>query len=111
MLFSLSFEMTPVADREGRAGFLFGIPYRPEWADELDSINLSGPTGSATIDRTTDRPSAILRDPTSGRVRAILLDRVSAVAAAAGEPGAMRLPAEPRGPFQPWSARADARAA
>ena len=84
--------MTPVADQEGRAGFLFGIPYRPEWAGLLGAIELAGPGGSATIDRTTDRPSAILRDPSSGRVRAILLDRASALAAAAGEPGAMPLP-------------------
>ena len=92
ILFSLSFAMTPVADREGRAGFLFGVPFPPEWAGRLDAIELTGPTGSATLDRTTDRPSAILRDPASGRVRAILLDRASALAAAAGEPGAMHLP-------------------
>ena len=92
ILFSLSFAMTPVADREGRAGFVFGVPYRPEWAGLLDAIELTGPTGSATLDRTTDRPSAILRDPASGRVRAILLDRASALAAAAGEPGALPLP-------------------
>ena len=92
VLFSLSFEMTPVADQEERAGFLFGVPYRPEWAGRLDAIELTGPTGSTTLDRTTDRPSAILRDPASGRVRAILLDRVSALAAATGEPGALPLP-------------------
>ncbi|WP_423925033.1 Ig-like domain-containing protein [Candidatus Palauibacter sp.] len=92
VLFSLSFAMRAVADQEGRAGFVFGVPFRPEWAGRLEAIELTGPTGSATLDRTTDRPSAILRDPSSGRVRAILLERVSALAAAAGEPGATPLP-------------------
>ena len=91
VLFSLSFEMTPVADGEGRAGFVFGIPYSPEWAGVLDAIELTGPTGSATIDRTTDRPAVILRERSSGRVRGILLDAVSALAAAQGGAGALAL--------------------
>ena len=37
-------------------------------------ITLSGPGGSATLDADTDLPLTILRDPRSGRVRAILRD-------------------------------------
>lgn len=92
VLFSLSFDMTAVADSDGRTGFVFAIPYRPEWIDILDSIELTGPTGSATIDRTTDHPSVIFRDRSSGHVRAILLDPVSALAAADSGPGTMSLP-------------------
>ena len=37
-----------------------------------ESITLSGPAGSTTTDRMTDRPMAILRDSASGEVRGIL---------------------------------------
>ena len=85
--FSFGFEMTPVADREGRAGFVFAIPHSAERDGILGAIELSGPAGSATLDRTTDRPSVILRERDGGRVRAILLDRMPAVTAAEGAPG------------------------
>ena len=84
VLFSLSFGMADVADDESRAGFALAVPSKPEWAGVLDAIELTGPTGSATMDRTTDRPAVILRDRGSGRVRGILLDEASALAAAQG---------------------------
>ena len=82
VLFSFSFEMSPVADREGRAGFAYTIPSSPEWVGALAKIELTGPAGSATIDETTRRPAVILRDRTTGRVRAILRDGTAAETAA-----------------------------
>ena len=73
-LFSLRFGMLETADGEGGASFAFVVPADPAWAGALSSITLSGPGGSATLDRDTDRPAAILRDRTTGQVRAILRD-------------------------------------
>ena len=68
-LFSLTFEMPEVADGDGGSSFAFVLPVQPEWADELASITLSGPGGADTLDDTTDRPMAILRNPRTGEVR------------------------------------------
>ena len=71
-LFSLSFGMPKVADGGGRSGFAFALPVRPEWAGVLASVTLSGPGGSFTLDRGSDRPAAILLDRRTGQVRGIL---------------------------------------
>ena len=76
-LFSLTFGMLEVADAEGASGFTFVLPAVPGWDDALASIRLSGPAGSATLDLETERPMAILRDRTTGQVRAFL-DRLPA---------------------------------
>jgi hypothetical protein len=81
VLFSLSFDMNPVADRVRRNGFAFAIPSSPGWTDTLARIELVGPGGSATIDDTTDRPAAILRERATGRVRAVFRDGPAAAAA------------------------------
>ncbi len=74
-LFSHRFDMPGTADVEGeKAGFVFALPVQPDWADDLASITLSGPGGSAILDETTDQPMAILRDPQTGQVRAFLRD-------------------------------------
>ena len=70
-LFSLSFDMEELADADG-SHFVFALPVRTEWAGSLESITLSGPEGSTTMDQTPRQPMAILRDPDSGRVRGIL---------------------------------------
>ena len=70
-VFSLRFAMPEAADSTA-AGFVFALPARPEWANTLASISLSGPTGSAVLDSETDHPTAILRDASTGQVRAIL---------------------------------------
>lgn len=49
-----------------------------EWAGRLARITLSGPDGSATLDKSTNRPMAILRDPRTGQVRGFLRDPPSA---------------------------------
>lgn len=77
-LFSLSFAMTPVADGDGRASFVFAVPVRPEWGDDLASVTFSGPGGSANLNEATDRPMVILRDPRTGRVRGFLRDAAAA---------------------------------
>ncbi len=88
-LFSLSFDMEELADAEGRS-FVFALPVRDEWAGALESITLSGPEGATTLDRTTDRPMAILRDPDSGRVRGILRGAdVGALLGAAARPAGL----------------------
>ena len=73
-LFSLSFDMPEVADGDGRAGFVFALPVRAEWAGALAAITLNGPDGSVTLNGESERASAILRDPRSGQVRGILRD-------------------------------------
>ena len=91
-LFSLSFSPTETADGDGRSSFVFALPARSGW-EELTSITLAGPDGSVTLDGGSDRPMAILRDPASGQVRAILRDLPPATAAA--EAAAAAMPSEP----------------
>lgn len=73
-LFDLAFAMPQVADGDGSTNFAFVLPVQAGWADSLASITLSGPGGSATLDESTDRPMAILRDPRTGQVRGFLSD-------------------------------------
>ena len=93
-LFSLRFEMPETADGGGNTGFAFLLPlYRDPGAD-LATITLTGPEGSFTLDRTTNRPLVVLRDRRTGRVRAILRDaaaELAARAAASPVPGATDL--------------------
>ena len=93
-LFSLSFDMSEMADADGMSSFVFALPVRDDWAGVLKSITLSGPGGSTTTDQATDQPMAILRDPDSGQVRGILrgedavdLLRVAAEAVQLTKPG------------------------
>ncbi|MDE2784701.1 MAG: Ig-like domain-containing protein [Gemmatimonadota bacterium] len=74
-LFSFTFDMPDIADGAGEeASFVFALPVQAGWADDLASITLSGPGGSATLDQTTDQPMAILRDPRTGQIRGFLRD-------------------------------------
>ena len=73
-LFSLDFVMPTVADGEGRSSFVYTLPAQPEWSGALESITLSGPEGSTTLDRESDRSVTILLDPVAGSVRGILRD-------------------------------------
>lgn len=74
VLFSLDFEMPVIADGDGSSSFLFMLPVQPGWEGRLASVTLTGPGGSATLDQGSHRPMAILRDPGTGRIRAILRD-------------------------------------
>ncbi len=71
-LFSLSFAMPRAADGDGGSGFAFVLPAEPDWAGELAGITLAGPGGSFALNDDSDVPTAILRDPHTGRVRGIL---------------------------------------
>lgn len=73
-LFAMSFDMPVLADAEGQSSFVYALPAEAAWSDALESITLSGPEGSTTLDRESDRSVTILRDPVAGRVRAILRD-------------------------------------
>lgn len=85
VLFSFGFDMAAAAHAPERKGFVFAVPFRPEWADALAEITLSGPSGGAVIDRNTNRPAVIVRDRATGLVRAILRDVTAAAAAAASD--------------------------
>ncbi|MCY4646450.1 MAG: leucine-rich repeat domain-containing protein [Gammaproteobacteria bacterium] len=86
-LFALRFEMQEIADveREGDGGFVFAVPVRIEWAEELAAIRLAGPEGSVTLAR--DDPAApataLALDAVTRRIRAILRDPAAAQTAAA----------------------------
>ena len=87
-LFSFAFDMPLIADTEGEeTSFVFALPVQTGWGDDLASITLSGPGGSATLDETTNRPMAILRDPRTGQVRAFLSDLPPATETAADAVG------------------------
>ena len=74
-LFSLSFAMTEVADGPGGVSrFRFAVPVRSEWEGRLASIHLRGPGGSVTLDADSDSPMALVTDPVTGELRAILYD-------------------------------------
>ena len=67
--------MPVTADADGQeASFVFALPVETGWGETLASITLSGPGGSASLDESTDRPMAILRDPRTGQVRGFLAD-------------------------------------
>ncbi len=74
VLFSLDFEMPVIADGDGSSSFLFMLPVQPGWEGRLASVTLTGPGGSATLDEDSRRPMAIVRDPDTRRIRAILRD-------------------------------------
>ena len=73
-LFSFNFDMPTVADGDGQSSFAYTLPAQSEWSGALESITLSGPEGSTTLGRESDRSVTILLDPVAGRVRAILRD-------------------------------------
>ena len=73
-LFSASFDMNEVMDGDGRSGFVFALPAQPQWATELASLVLIGPNGSVEIREGSEPPMAVMRDPRTGEVRAILRD-------------------------------------
>ncbi|MDE2980829.1 MAG: hypothetical protein OXU74_06505 [Gemmatimonadota bacterium] len=71
VLFTLPFAMPEIADAGQDAGsFAYTLPVRPG-LENLASVTLSGPGGTATLDESTDRPMSIYRD-VEGKVRAIL---------------------------------------
>ena len=92
-LFSLRFDMQEVWDGDGRSGFTFALPVDAAWESELASLALTGPGGRVEMREGSEPPMAIMRDPVTGEVRAILRDlpsgplAQSAADARAPEPG------------------------
>ena len=95
VLFSVNFDMQAVADGDGASGFAFALPASPAWAERLATILLSAPGGTATLDKASGPPAALLRDLRTGRVHGILRDlvyvgeRLGKLAGLAADPGAM----------------------
>lgn len=86
-LFALNFDMPTVADGDGRSSFVYTLPVQSEWSDALARIALSGPEGSTTLGRDSDRQVTILLDSGTGRVRGILRGSGGAVMSEAAAPG------------------------
>ena len=70
--FSLSFAPTPL--EFGGGGFVFFVPWEDDWAGSLDRIVLSGPEGEYILTRSGEPPLAVVTDPSTGRIQAIVRD-------------------------------------
>ena len=69
--FSLNFAIDEVDHGHG-GGFLFMIPFDEKWPGTLERIVVSGPDGTATLDRDTRTPMTLVLDPDTRRLRAVL---------------------------------------
>ena len=69
-----SFDFTPDPVEHGGAHFMFAVPYDPERDGALERIVLTGPEGEFTLRQGSTAPMAIITNPATGRVRAILRD-------------------------------------
>ncbi|MDE2796874.1 MAG: M66 family metalloprotease [Gemmatimonadota bacterium] len=68
--FSLAFAPTPL--EYGGGGFVFFVPWDADWADSLDRIVLSGPEGEDTLKRDGTPAMAVVTDPSTGRIQAMI---------------------------------------
>ena len=87
--FSLSF--TPGEDKYGNKYFLFAIPIEEHWEGSLERITLTGPEGAVTVGSDDSRSITVVRDPSTGRIRAILRDWDQALPAALGDTGGLEV--------------------
>jgi len=71
-MFSLSFAPTPL--EHGGGSFVFFVPYDPEWATALDRMVLTGPEGEYAVSRDGEPAVAVLTDPATGLIQAIIRD-------------------------------------
>ena len=67
--FSLAFA---IEEGDHGGGFLFMIPLDEKWRGALERIVLSGPGGTATLDRDTRTPMTLVLDPDTRHLRAVL---------------------------------------
>ena len=67
-----SFPFTPTPLEYGGGGFVFFVPWEAGWAGSLDRIVLSGPEGEATVTRSGEPAMAVITDPSTGRIQAII---------------------------------------
>ena len=82
--FSVSFAVDEI--EHGGGGFLFTIPFEVEWSGSLDRILLSGPEGTATLDRESTAPMALVIDRDTGRLLSVVRDWNPVAAMGAGMP-------------------------
>ena len=68
--FSLSF--TPVALEHGGSSFVHFVPWDPEWATTLDRMVFTGPEGEYTVTRDGEPEMAVVTDPSTGLIQAII---------------------------------------
>ena len=71
-LFALRF--SPDVRDHGGSSFLFAIPYDSAWEAALDRVTLTGPEGSASLDRDAGGRAALIIDRSTLRVRSIVRD-------------------------------------
>ena len=72
ILFSLSFMPAPL--EHGGGSFVFFVPWEPEWATALQRMVLTGPEGKDTVTRDSEPRMAVVTDPASGLIQAIIRD-------------------------------------
>ena len=70
--FSYSFSPTPM--EHGGGGFVFLVPYQPEWAETLDRMVLTGPEGTDAMTRSSSAPMVVVTHPATGNIQAIVRD-------------------------------------
>jgi len=68
--FSFPFAPTPL--EYGGGGFVFFVHWDADWADSLDRIVLSGPEGEDTLTRDGTPGVAVVTDPSTGRIQAMI---------------------------------------
>ncbi len=78
-LFSLAFDAPRVADGDGGSGFAFLVPAPVDWSARLASVAATGPGGGDALDRSSRRPTVLVRDRRSRRIRAVLSDPPASV--------------------------------
>ncbi len=69
-MFSLAFAPTPLD--HGGGAFVYFVPWDPDWAASLDRMVLTGPEGRRTLTRDGGPALAVLTDPSSGAIRAVV---------------------------------------
>ncbi len=71
-MFSLDF--MPGEDGHGGRHFFFTVPINADWEAALERITLTGPEGEAYVDQADEHRVTVVREPGTGRLRAILRD-------------------------------------
>ena len=78
VLFDLTFAMPVQVHGDGRSSFAFALPAQPGWAGSLESITLSGPGGSFTLEADARPPMTVLRDGPGAQVTGIFREPATA---------------------------------
>ena len=82
--FSLRFAMDEID--HGGGGFLFAIPFEEDRLGSVERITLTGPEGTAGLNRDSERAMALVLDRVTGQLRSVLRGESAAGMAAMSEP-------------------------